>query len=166
MTWIVWPSAQFQRARTRSWNMWSLLCDDVNDNTKEAGKSDGEDGEPSRWVDAGSASLWRATQLNADSRESEKPLWRLEEEIRWKLEGVFFNVSNSWFHQFKARANLHNIKVTRQSLSGNFLKYFRELLLKTHVYPSRFLIWIRQGCTGRGRQPEVTSVRRKVDARL
>ena len=43
---------------------------DVNNNTKEAQKSDGEDGETAWFVDAGSASALSPTQLNADSRES------------------------------------------------------------------------------------------------
>ena len=61
-------------------------------------------------------------------------------------EGTYFNASHGWFHWFKARANLHNVEVSSEAAS---------------IYLSRFLMWMRQNCTGRGCQTEVTSVRRK-----
>ena len=63
-------------------------------------------------------------------------------------EGASFNASHGWFHWFKARDNLHNIKVSGEAA-------------KACIYPSRFLMSMRQHCTGRGCQIEVTSVRRK-----
>ena len=32
-------------------------------------------------------------------------------------EGASFNASHGWFHQFKARANLHNVKVSGEAVS-------------------------------------------------
>ena len=34
-------------------------------------------------------------------------------------EGASFNASHGWFHQFKARANLHNIKVSSEAMSAD-----------------------------------------------
>ena len=31
-----------------------------------------------------------------------------------ELEGASFNASHGWFHRFKARANIRNVKVARQ----------------------------------------------------
>ncbi|KAJ8781182.1 hypothetical protein J1605_011166 [Eschrichtius robustus] len=33
-------------------------------------------------------------------------------------EGASFNASHGWFHQFKAKANLHNVKVTIVTMNG------------------------------------------------
>ena len=41
----------------------------------------------------------------------------------------------------------------------NFLKRFEKLLMKVHIYPSRFLKWMTHDCTGRGCQTKVTSVK-------
>ena len=70
-------------------------------------------------------------------------------------------------HQFKARTNFHNIKISGEAVSaGNvaareFLKHFKKLLMKAHIYPNRLLMWMRQNGTGRGCQTEIISVRRK-----
>ena len=78
-----------------------------------------------------------------------------------------FHASHTWFHQFKARTNFHNIKISGEAVSadniaaGEFLKPFKKLLMKAHIYPNRLLMWMRQNCTGRGCQTEITSVRRK-----
>lgn len=61
-------------------------ADYVRNNTEETWKrmeemeKGGADGEASQCVEAESVSLVSIVQLNADSRESEKPLQRLEEE--------------------------------------------------------------------------------------
>ena len=70
--------------------MWSEVCcaDDVNNNVEEAWKIDGGDGETSQSVNAGSASVSNPPQLNADSRESLKFLWRLEEETQWTISNL------------------------------------------------------------------------------
>ena len=34
-------------------------------------------------------------------------------------EGTSFSVSHDWFHQFKARTNLHNIKVSGEAASAD-----------------------------------------------
>ena len=82
-------------------------------------------------------------------------------------EGASFNASHGLFHWFKARANLHNVKVSGEAVSADmvaaqeFPKILREIIDEAHIYPRRFLMWMRQDCTGRGCQTKVTSVRRK-----
>ena len=34
-------------------------------------------------------------------------------------EGTYFNAGHSWFHQFKARASFHNVKVTSKTVRGD-----------------------------------------------
>ena len=36
-------------------------------------------------------------------------------------EGASFNASHGWFHGFKARANIHNIKVTGEAESADMV---------------------------------------------
>ena len=50
-----------------------VCCPDDED-IKGAQESEGGDGETAQRVEAGSASVFSPTQLNADSRESGKPL--------------------------------------------------------------------------------------------
>lgn len=59
-----------------------VCCTNDVEDTEETRKSDGGDGETSQWVEARLASASGPAQLNADSRESEKPSRRLEEEAR------------------------------------------------------------------------------------
>ena len=37
-------------------------------------------------------------------------------------EGAYFNASHGWFHQFKARANFHNVKVSGEAASAETLR--------------------------------------------
>ena len=47
-----------------------------------------------------------------------------------KNQGTSFNVSHGWFHQFKARANLHNVKVSGEPASTDTVaaREFPEML--------------------------------------
>ena len=47
-------------------------------------------------------------------------------------------------------------------LLGNFLKCFKKLLMKALIYPSKFLMWMRQDCTRRGCQAKVTPKEEKL----
>ena len=73
---------------------------------------------------------------------------------------------------FKARDSLHNVKVSNKVAhvdiiaAWDFLKSFEKLLMKVNIKLNKFLMWMRQDSTWRVCQTEVTSVRRKVDARL
>ena len=95
-------------------------ANDVHNNIKEAWRSDRRDGETFQCIDAGSASVSSPTQLNADSREIWEPSWRLEEETRWSIRASF-NASHGWFHRFKARASLHNVKVNGKAASADLV---------------------------------------------
>ena len=77
-----------------------------------------------------------------------------------------FNASYSGYIGLKLEPAFKMLKVSGKAVSqhgmpGNFLKCFEKLLMKAHIYQSRFLMWIRQDCTGRGCQTKVTSERRK-----
>ena len=72
-------------------------------------------------------------------------------------EGASFNASHGWLHQFKARANLHNVKVSGRAASADMVadQEFPEMLqeiIDEGTYSSKFLMWMRQDCTGRGCQ--------------
>ena len=45
-------------------------------------------------------------------------------------EGASFNVSHGWFHRFKARGNLHNVKVSGKAASAESVaaREFPEML--------------------------------------
>ena len=49
-------------------------------------------------------------------------------------EGVSFNANHGWFHRFKARANLHNVKVSGEAASADtvaaweFPEMLREII--------------------------------------
>ncbi|XP_066879268.1 putative CENPB DNA-binding domain-containing protein 1 [Kogia breviceps] len=48
-------------------------------------------------------------------QEKDKSLYEdLKKKHGEKSEGAYFNASHGWFHWFKARANIHNVKVVRQ----------------------------------------------------
>ena len=81
-------------------------------------------------------------------------------------EGTSFNASHGWFHRLKARANLHNVKVSGEGASTDVVAAWEfpeteKLLMKAHIYLSRFLMCMRQDSTGRGCQTKVTSARRE-----
>ncbi|XP_069396460.1 tigger transposable element-derived protein 1-like [Delphinus delphis] len=50
-------------------------------------------------------------------------------------EGTFFNASHGWFHQFKARANNHNVKVSVKAVSADMVtaREFPEMLREITV---------------------------------
>ena len=52
------------------------------------------------------------------------------------------NVSCAWFHRFKARANLYNVKVSGEAASTDMVAAW--LLMKSRIYHSSFLMWMRQ----------------------
>lgn len=82
-------------------------------------------------------------------------------------EGTFFNVSHDWFYWLKAWAKLHKLKVSSKEENADmmaaqeFLKCFEKLLIKVCIYPSMFLMRMRQNCTGRKCQTKVTPAWRK-----
>ena len=56
----------------------------------------------------------------------------MKKKHREESEGTSFNASHGWFHQFKARANLHNIKVSGKAASADTVatQEFPETLWK------------------------------------
>ena len=96
---------------------------------------------------------------------------RLYEDLKKKhseeSEGTSFNASHGWFYWFKARANLHNVKVSGEAGSADtvaaqeFPETLREIIDEDVHLSEQVLMWMRQDCTGRGCQMEITSVRRK-----
>ena len=42
----------------------------------------------------------------------------LKEKHGEESEGASFNANHGWFHRFKARANLHNVKVSGEAASA------------------------------------------------
>uniref|UniRef100_A0A8D2KY08 HTH CENPB-type domain-containing protein n=1 Tax=Varanus komodoensis TaxID=61221 RepID=A0A8D2KY08_VARKO len=104
-------------------------------------------------------SVWMQDQ---HQRRVPLSLMLMQERAKIPYEGF-----HGWFNRFKTRTNLHNVKVSGEAVTvgtataENFLKCFEKLLMKAHIFLSRFLMWMRQDCTGRECQTEVTSVRRK-----
>ena len=80
-------------------------ADDINNSIKKhrAWKSDKGDGEASQCVDAGSASASSPTQKTK----------RICEELKYQR--VHLLKPTGWFHWFKVRANLNNIKVSGEA---------------------------------------------------
>ena len=81
-------------------------------------------------MDAVSASVSSPTQLNADSRENKSLYEDLKKKHGEESEGPSFNASHGWFHWFKARANLHSIKVNGEAVSADTVaaREFPEML--------------------------------------
>ena len=63
-------------------------------------------------MDSGSASASSPPQRNADARKAKSLYEDLKKKHGEEPDGASFNVSHGWFHQFKARASLHNVKVS------------------------------------------------------
>ncbi|KAB0359488.1 hypothetical protein FD754_003644 [Muntiacus muntjak] len=81
------------------------------------------------------------------SKKKAKNLYEdLQKKHREESEDESFTANHTWFHQFKARTNFHNIKISGEAVSagnvaaGEFLKHFKKLLMKAHIYPNRLLI--------------------------
>lgn len=45
----------------------------------------------------------------------------LKKEHDEESEGISFNASHGWFHRFKARASLHNVKVNGKAASADLV---------------------------------------------
>ncbi|XP_069396411.1 tigger transposable element-derived protein 1-like [Delphinus delphis] len=56
-------------------------------------------------------------------------------------EGTSFNASHGWFHRFKARANLHNVKVSGEPASTDTVaaREFPEMLLQEIIDEGAYL---------------------------
>ena len=53
-------------------------------------------------------------------QEKAKSLYEdLKKKHSEESEGASFNASHGWFHRFKARANLHNVKVSGEAVSAD-----------------------------------------------
>lgn len=77
-----------------------------------------------------------------------------------------------WFHWFKGRADLHNLKVSDEAVSTDrvaaheFPEMLRGIAEEDTYLPEQFLLRMRQDHTRRGCQAEVTSTGGKLDSRL
>ena len=67
-------------------------------------------------------------------KEKAKSLYEdLKKKQGKESEGTSFNASHGWFHWFKARANLHNVKVSGEAASADMVaaQEFPEMLRET-----------------------------------
>ena len=101
-------------------------------------------------------------------QEKDKSLYEdLKKKHGEESEATSFNVSHGWFHQFKARANLHNVKVSGEAASADmvaareFPETLQEIIDESAYLPKQVFNVMRQDCIGRECQTNVTSVRRK-----
>ena len=85
-------------------------------------------------------------------REKGKSLYEdLKKKYGKESEGISFNASHDWFHCFKARANLYNIKVSSETASAvtvaawEFSVMLWEIIDESTYYLSKFLIWMELG---------------------
>ena len=77
-------------------------------------------------------------------QEKAKSLYEdLKKKHSEESEGASFNASHGWFHRFKVRANLHNVKVSGETASENtvaaweFPETLREIIDKGTYLPEQ-----------------------------
>ena len=85
-------------------------------------------------------------------QEKSKSLYEdLKKKHGKELEGISFNASHGWLHCFKARAKLHNIKVSSETANAltvatwEFSVMLWEIIDESTYYLNKFLMWMELG---------------------